>query len=125
MGAGAVLGLDIGGSKTQGLLVDGADVVAEAFAGSANIASVGEQEAGRQLDALLSGLEGYAVAAACAGAAGADTPEGEARLARLLQGRLPDARVRVVHDSWLLLAAAGLDTGVAVISGTGSVTTPT
>lgn len=121
MEAGVVLGLDIGGSKTQGLLARGSDVVAEAFAGSANIASVGEQEAGPQLDAVLSALGSPTVAAVCAGAAGADTPEGEARLTRLLLGRLPAARVRVVHDSWLLLAAAGLDTGVAVISGTGSV----
>jgi len=57
----------------------------------------------------------------CAGAAGVDTPASEARLRHLLAERLPDARIRVVHDSQLILAAAGVLDGIAVISGTGSV----
>ena len=57
----------------------------------------------------------------CAGAAGADSPEQRAQLAALITGLLPAARVDVVHDAQLLLAAAGLDTGIALISGTGSV----
>ncbi|WP_069162702.1 N-acetylglucosamine kinase [Nocardia altamirensis] len=115
------LGLDIGGSKTMAVRAEGGVAVAEARAGSANVASVGVHEAGRQLDAILERVGAYGVKAVCAGAAGADTPEGCARLRDLLAERLPDAMIRVVHDSELVLAAAGVDDGVALISGTGSV----
>lgn len=115
-----VLGLDIGGSKTHGLL-DSPAGICEALAGSANLASVGAIEAGRQLDAVLDRLDARDVTAVCAGAAGVDTPDGAARLRDLLAQRLPDAAIRVVHDSELILAAAGLDAGIAVIAGTGSV----
>jgi glucosamine kinase len=116
-----VIGLDIGGSKTHGLRsVDGVPV-AEAVAGSANIASVGPAEAGRQLDAVLAQLGATGVDAVCAGAAGADGAESVGTLRRLIADRVPGALVSVVHDARLVLAAAGLDAGVAVISGTGSV----
>ncbi|WTL56795.1 ATPase [Nocardia sp. NBC_01499] len=115
------LGLDIGGSKTTAVRAEDGVVVTEARAGSANMASVGVHEAGRQLDLILERVGGYGARAVCAGAAGADTPEGRARLRDLLAERLPDAMIRVVHDSELVLAAAGLDHGVALISGTGSV----
>ncbi|WP_020104165.1 BadF/BadG/BcrA/BcrD ATPase family protein [Mycobacterium sp. 360MFTsu5.1] len=116
-----VIGLDIGGSKTQAVRVENGTVVAEALAGSANISSVGVEEAGRQLDVILHRLGAKGIQAVCAGAAGVETPAGEARLRDLLAQRLPCARVRVVHDSQLILAAAGVRDGIAVISGTGSV----
>jgi glucosamine kinase len=117
----AVIGLDIGGSTTRGVrAVDGV-VVAEAAAGSANIASVGVTAAGRSLDDVLGALGTAGVAAVCAGAAGADSPDSVAVVGGLITDRVPGARVRVVHDARLLVAAAGLDTGVALISGTGSV----
>lgn len=118
---GAVLGLDAGGSKTKGLRVEGGQVVRSAVAGSANLLSVGAEEASRQLDILLDELGRTGVAAACIGAAGIHTPAAEQRLQALLEDKLADTPVRVVHDSRLILAAAGLDSGVAVISGTGSV----
>jgi glucosamine kinase len=59
--------------------------------------------------------------ACCAGAAGAEVPEANARLAALLRRLLPGSRVCVVHDARLVLAAAGLDAGIALIAGTGSV----
>ncbi|MFI5779792.1 N-acetylglucosamine kinase [Nocardia sp. NPDC051570] len=117
----AILGLDIGGSKTMALRAEDGVVVAQARAGSANVASVGVLEAGRQLDLVLERVQGHGARIVCAGAAGADTPEGRARLRDLLAERLPDAMIHVVHDTELLLAAAGLDEGVALISGTGSV----
>lgn len=119
--SGAVLGLDIGGSKTQAVRAENGTVVGEALAGSANVSSVGTAEAGRQLDVILDRLDAKGIAAVCAGAAGVDTPASEARLRDLLAERLPDAKIRVVHDSQLILAAAGVLDGVAVISGTGSV----
>jgi glucosamine kinase len=117
----SVIGVDIGGSKTHGIrAVDGV-AVAEAVAGSANIASVGAVEASRQLDGLLAQLGTAGVDAVCAGAAGADGEESIATLNRLFAERVPGARVAIVHDARLVLAAAGMDTGVALISGTGSV----
>jgi glucosamine kinase len=119
----SVIGLDIGGSKTHGIrAADGATVV-EAVAGSANLAAVGPVEAGRQLDAVLAalGVPDCDVDAVCAGAAGADGAESVATMVRLLRDRVPGAVVTVVHDARLVLAAAGLDTGVALIAGTGSV----
>lgn len=59
--------------------------------------------------------------ACCAGAAGAEVAEGRARLDALLRRLLPNSRVCVVHDSRLVLAAAGLGSGIALIAGTGSV----
>ncbi|MBS4099732.1 N-acetylglucosamine kinase [Tsukamurella paurometabola] len=117
----AVIGLDIGGSKTQAVRAENGVVVAEALAGSANISSVGRDEAGRQLDIALGCLGVQDVGAVCAGAAGVETPAGAATLTALLAERIPGARIRVVHDSQLILAAAGVRDGVAVISGTGAV----
>src|SRR5437879_7072469 len=59
--------------------------------------------------------------ACCAGSAGAEVPAGRERLENLLASILPGCKVTVVHDARLVLAAAGLDSGVALIAGTGSV----
>ena len=59
--------------------------------------------------------------ACCAGAAGAEVPAAHDRLENLLRRLLPDARLAVVHDARLVLAAAGLESGIALIAGTGSV----
>jgi glucosamine kinase len=59
--------------------------------------------------------------ACCAGAAGAEVAAGRALLDSLLRRLLPDSRVCVVHDARLVLAAAGVDSGIALIAGTGSV----
>src|SRR3954470_5775403 len=119
--ASPVLGLDVGGSKTHAVLSDGEQVLADVLAGSANPSSVGEAEAGRQLDAVFAQLGSVRPAAVCAGAAGVDSVEAAERFRRLLGERAPAARVGVVHDTELVLAAAGSGTGIVVISGTGSV----
>ncbi|HKT55399.1 MAG TPA: BadF/BadG/BcrA/BcrD ATPase family protein [Microbacterium sp.] len=117
---GLVLGIDVGGSKTHAVLSDGRTVIADILAGSANPASVGVEEASRQLGIVFAQLGSAPISAICAGVAGADSPGGEERFRTLLTLRAPNAAIRVVHDSELLLAAAGRTTGVAVISGTGS-----
>jgi glucosamine kinase len=119
--SGRVVGLDVGGSKTHAVLADGTGVLAETVVGSANLASVGAREATGQLSTALDRLGATDVDAVCAGAAGADSPEQRDQLAALLAGLLPAARIEVVHDAQLLLAAAGLEAGIALISGTGSV----
>ncbi|GAA5117422.1 N-acetylglucosamine kinase [Pseudonocardia adelaidensis] len=116
-----VIGVDIGGSKTHGIRAVDGEPVAEAVAGSANVAAVGVPEAGRQLDTLFAHLDVSGVDAVCAGAAGADGTESIGAMTRLLAERVPGARVSVVHDARLVLAAEGLDAGVSLIAGTGSV----
>ncbi|MCO1339786.1 hypothetical protein BJH93_12930 [Kocuria polaris] len=120
---GAVVGLDVGGSKTHAVLtIDGVQT-AEVLAGSANPSSVGVQEAGRQLASVFARLTdgNPRPERICAGVAGADTDESRAEFAALLTRHAPGAAVTVVHDTALLLAAAGLEAGIALIAGTGSV----
>lgn len=121
-----VLGLDIGGSKTHAILAGGdGGSLAECTAGSANIASVGHQAAAEALDEIAARLgagnrDSHGICTVFAGAAGADTRDGRDRLAALLSRQFPGARIRVVHDTRIILAAGGLDAGAVLISGTGS-----
>lgn len=116
-----VIGVDIGGSKTHGIRAVDGEPLAEAVAGSANLAAVGATEAGRQLDALFAQLDTAGVDAVCVGAAGADGAESIATTTRLIADRVPGAQVSVVHDARLVIAAEGVDAGVSLIAGTGSV----
>ncbi len=76
---------------------------------------------GDRLAALLGRLGDARPEACCAGAAGAEIPSARARLEALLAGMLPGCRLAIVHDSRLVLAAAGVDSGIALVAGTGSV----
>jgi N-acetylglucosamine kinase-like BadF-type ATPase len=116
-----ILGLDIGGSRTRGRLCADGRLVAEASGPSASLSAAGAERAAEVLDALLVELGRPSVAAAVAGAAGCDTASGRARMGELLGPLLPGARLEVVHDTRLVLAAAGLDAGIVLIGGTGSV----
>ena len=119
--SGPVVGLDVGGSKTHAVLADGTGVLAETVVGSANVASVGAREAARQLRPRWTS-SARPTSARSAPAPPAPTPRSSATSSRRCSpGLLPTARIQVVHDAQLILAAAGLDTGIALISGTGSV----
>ncbi len=85
------------------------------------MAAVGEAAARTELRSVLHALGSPRVAAACAGAAGGDSYAARDRIHGLLAEVLPGAAVLVVHDARLVLAAAGLESGVALIAGTGSV----
>jgi N-acetylglucosamine kinase-like BadF-type ATPase len=87
----------------------------------ANVATLDAQLVTERVTDLVTRLGSIQPSACCAGAAGAEVPEGRARLEWLLGRLLPDCRVSVVHDARLVLAAAGLDSGIALIAGTGSV----
>ena len=87
----------------------------------ANVAELPASLVRRRLDSLLDELGQVAPAACCAGAAGAEVGAGRQRLERILRQRFPDSRVDVVHDARLVLAAVGVDEGIALIAGTGSV----
>ena len=124
----AVLGLHIGGSKTHAVRSDTAhgDVDSQGGSGveiteaSANLSSVGHQGADAVLRRIAASVGG-GIKAVCAGAAGADTPASRAVLSALLTEHFPGARIDVVHDTRIVLAAADLDAGAVVVAGTGSV----
>ncbi len=117
-----LLGLDIGGTSSRArVVVDGA-VVAEAQAASASLTAAGPDAAAAALAELLAQLPvGEPFDAVCAGSAGSNVPGAREflidRLAPLTRG----GQVMVVNDAMLVLPAAGLDQGVAVICGTGSI----
>lgn len=119
-----VLGLDIGGSTTRARLVADGTVVAEATAGSASMTAAGPARAASALAGLLAQLPDLtgSLDAVCAGAAGAVTAH-ETRnfLRERLAPLTTSGRVVVVDDASLILPAAGLTDGVAVVCGTGSI----
>ena len=116
----AVLGLDIGGSSSRARLVEDGRIIAEAEGPGANVAALRPRVVESRLRALLVGVAVRPIAC-CAGSAGAEVPAGRERLERILSALLPDCRITVVHDARLVLAAAGFESGIALISGTGSV----
>ena len=94
--------------------------MAEAEGPGANVAALPPRVVHSRLGALLADLSVTPIAC-CAGSAGAEVPAGRERLERILSALLPDCRITVVHDARLVLAAAGVESGIALISGTGSV----
>lgn len=117
---GVIIGLDIGGTKTRGVRFEDGAPVADESAGSANVQNVSREQAVLNLADLFARIGGGRVAQVYAGAGGIDTDDDAAALAALIEPYVPGAKVTVVHDSRLLLAAGGASTGVAVIAGTGS-----
>src|SRR5579859_757369 len=121
-----VLGLDIGATSTRARLVAGGAVVSDVAAASASLTAAGPERAAVVLGELLAGLPGLdgPLDAACAGAAGSRTaPETGDFLRKRLAPLTRSGDVLVVDDASLVLSAAGLAEGVAVICGTGSIAT--
>lgn len=118
--SGTVIGLDIGGTKTRGVRFQDDEPVRDETAGSANVQNVSREQAAANLAELFGKIGGGRIDQVYAGAGGIDTDEDARALADLIAPHAPGARITVVHDSRLLLAAGGASTGVAVIAGTGS-----
>jgi glucosamine kinase len=116
-----VLGLDIGGTSSRARLSAAGRTISEAEGPGANVAALAPRTVERRISELLGGMGPLDPVACCAGSAGAEVPAARARLQRLLERLLPGCRVSVVHDTRLVLAAAGIDAGIALIAGTGSV----
>lgn len=116
-----LVGIDIGGSKTHGVLFKDGKPVREATAGSANVQNVSVAQAGKALEDLFRQLDPSEGTHVVAGAGGIDTPSDAEALRDLLRCHAPRARIDVIHDSRLILAAAEVEEGIAVIAGTGSV----
>jgi N-acetylglucosamine kinase-like BadF-type ATPase len=102
-------------------LSEGGRVVAEKVGEGANVTTVDAELVESRLTALIAALGSPRPAACCAGAAGSEFPAGHALHDSLLARLLPGTKVLVVHDARLILAAAGLEAGIALIAGTGSV----
>ncbi|MDR6987629.1 N-acetylglucosamine kinase-like BadF-type ATPase [Paenarthrobacter nitroguajacolicus] len=118
--SGTVIGLDIGGTKTRGVRFQDGTPVRDESAGSSNVQNVSREQAAAHLAELFGKIGGGKIDEVYAGAGGIDTDEDAQALADLIAPHAPGARITVVHDSRLLLAAGGSSTGVAVIAGTGS-----
>jgi glucosamine kinase len=118
--SGTIIGLDIGGTKTRGVRFEDGIAVADESAGSSNVQNVSPEDAAFNLADLFSRIGAGPVSQVYAGAGGIDTDDDAAALAALIEPHVPGAKITVVHDSRLLLAAGRANTGVAVIAGTGS-----
>ena len=119
-----VLGIDIGATHSRARLVAGAKVVAEATAGSASVAAEGLAGALAALDELLAQLpldERRPLDAICVGAAGITRRVAASLIEERLAPFAAEGRVFIVGDVSLVLPAAGLDEGIGVICGTGTV----
>lgn len=117
----AAIGLDIGGTKTHGIRLEGDVVAAEALAGSANVQNVSREQARQNLIEIFAALGTDSVSRVVAGSGGVDTAEDAAALRSLILEHVPEAKVSVVHDTRLILAAGEAAAGIALIAGTGSV----
>lgn len=117
----SVIGLDIGGTKTHGLLLRDGVPAAEAVAGSANVQNVAAEQAAANLAEIFTALDAGPVGRVIAGSGGIDTAGDAAALRALIAPFAPGAAVDVIHDTRLILAAGESPDGIAVIAGTGSV----
>jgi len=115
-----LIGLDIGGTTTHGLRAEDGHPAREAVGGSANVQNVSPEEASRALAGVLGELGASSADVVVAGAGGVDTPADAEALRTLIAPHTGAARIVVVHDTRLVLAAGGCSTGIAVIAGTGS-----
>lgn len=114
------VGLDIGGSKTRGIVWSDGVLTSDVSVGSTNVQNVSQETAEENMAELFGLLEATGSTVVFVGAGGIDTDDDAAALSALIAPFVPDATITVVHDTRLLLAAAGATEGVAVIAGTGS-----
>ena len=100
------------------------EVMAESEAASASLAAAGPRQAEKALQELLARLplgRWVPLDAVCVGSAGLSLPGAAEFLRDRLSPLARAEKVIIVSDGLLALAAAGVDEGVAVICGTGSV----
>jgi len=119
-----LVGIDIGGSGTRARLWECGRVAAESEGPSASLPAAGADAANAALAAVLTGLgldPGQPVDAICVGSAGLSVPGVSEFLRERLAPQTRSGVVVIVSDAMLVLPAAGLDAGIALICGTGSV----
>lgn len=119
-----LLGIDIGGTNSRARLRQSGRVTTEVKGPSASVPAVGLDAASAALGELLAGLRldpAHPVDAICAGSAGVSVPGTREFLLEQLVPLARPGAVTIVSDAMLVLPAASLTAGVAVICGTGSV----
>lgn len=121
-----VLGIDAGGTKTVCLLANGGGtVLAESRGSGANLQAAGELEVEKVLHQVMEEVvapRDVRPVAICLGMAGVDR-EDDAAVVRAIMRRIGyQAHVTVTNDALVaLVAGAGHDPGIVIISGTGSI----
>ncbi|WP_405968359.1 ATPase [Streptomyces sp. NBC_00015] len=120
--AALVVGVDVGGTKTHLRALTGDAVVTDHVRASAGWRPHDTAAAARWLTRLVRETlpEGVRPAAVAVGAHACETPRQCAEIRDALQLSL-GVPARVVGDAELLVPAAGLDKGVGLVAGTGSV----
>jgi N-acetylglucosamine kinase-like BadF-type ATPase len=122
---GVAIGIDAGGTKTLGILVD-ADgrEITRAQSGGANPWDVGPEAARQALIAVLEPLlAGGAVRAVCLGSAGVDREDDRVAAEAVMRAILPpEIAVDVRNDAAAALGLAGAKRpAMVVVAGTGSI----
>jgi N-acetylmuramic acid 6-phosphate etherase len=119
-----VIGIDAGGTKTLGVLMDEREeILTRAQAGGSNIRSVGNATAERNLaDVLRALLAQGDVRAVCVGAAGVGREDDRRQFLALLHKHVPAGIVVDVRNdaNIILRAATPVRPAMVVIAGTGS-----
>lgn len=119
---GIVVGIDVGGTKTHLRAVNReGELLIDARLDSGGWDAEPEPAAAAFLDHLVRRmLPTKNVSALCIGAQGLDDPEVSRRLEKSMHD-LGYAAVRCVNDAELLIPAAGISSGIALIAGTGAI----
>ncbi|MDQ6781740.1 MAG: hypothetical protein M3Z37_11395, partial [Candidatus Eremiobacteraeota bacterium] len=118
-----VIGIDAGGTKTLGLLVDGSGaLIRRHHAAGSNIRTVGKEASAQSLRAVLAGLSSDEASAVCIGAAGVGRERDLREFEQMVRAMLPPAAgLLVCSDAQIVLrAATARRPALAVIAGTGS-----
>ncbi|MBI4475636.1 MAG: hypothetical protein HY654_00595 [Acidobacteria bacterium] len=121
-----VLGFDAGATKTMCLLADEEGrIVAQVRGGGANLQLAGELGLEKVLHELMAralGERTIVPKAVCIGMAGVDREDDAATVRAIMTRIAYQARIVVVNDALIsLLAGAGDEPGVVIVSGTGSI----
>ena len=121
-----VLGIDAGGTKTVALLADAEGrVLGEGRAGAANLRTEGELEVEKILHMVIDQAtagRSHELAAVCLGIAGVDRQDDASTIRGVMRRLGFRANTLIVNDALIaLVAGAGVNPGVVVISGTGSI----
>ena len=122
----AVLGIDVGGSKTVCLLADDTGaIMAEGREEGANLQGAGELALEKVVHSVMErtlGGTGLSPAAICLGIAGVDRATDEAVVRGIMRRIGYQARILVVNDALIALqAGVGDGPGIVIVSGTGSI----
>jgi N-acetylglucosamine kinase-like BadF-type ATPase len=120
--SGVRVGIDVGGTKTHLRAARGGRVTADHVVSSRGWRPADAASAAAFLtDLIATSLPDATVEAVAVGAHGCDSARACEAVALELARRLPGAKCLVRNDAELLVPACGLDAGVGVVAGTGSV----